>query len=994
MTEEELARLAEKLDLRQRIRLLTGATTWRTHAEPVVGLAEMTTSDGPAGIRGEAWDERDTSLLLPSASALGALWDDGLVERLGGLLAAEAHRKGVDVVLAPNLNLHRSPLGGRHFECFAEDPLLTGRTGAALIRGIQRHGIAATAKHYVANDSETDRLTADVRVGERALREVYLAPFEAAVAAGVRVVMTGYNGVNGTTMTESPLLAEPLKGEWGFDGVVVSDWGAVRTTAPSARAALDLAMPGPGGPWAEALLRAVESGAVPVDAVDDKVRRLLRLAEWVGALGEGRGDNSVAGEGTSVGREGSVRPTTVYAGRDDFGGCGDSVGASEASTRRDDSVGPAGLSAGRDEVVGSPALSVERGDWVRLPAPSAERDDSVRPSAPFGEHDAAAQPSVLAAGRHDAVGWSAPCAEREAVGRSSGLSGERESAAQSSALSAEYEAAVRSSAPSAERKSSVESSVSSAERGLLRQVVAAGSVLLHNRGVLPLDREELGTVAVIGAHAAHPRTQGGGSAGVFPGRVVTFLDGIRRELDGRATVVHVPGPALDAPPPPLDASRCRDPRDGAPGVLLRVLDADGRELHAEHRLSGRLLEPPQPPGAHTVEISALLPSGSGGPWCFGVGGFGRMTLTVDGRDLIDDEFPPLTGDPAVLHVNPPGQYARTEVPGGKDLHVVARRELAPGTGRATVLSAAPPEPAPDAAVAEAVVAARRADAVVLVVGATENSESEGHDRTTLALPGHQDDLVRAVCAANPRTVVVLNTGSPVELPWRAEAGALLLTWFPGQEGGAGVADVLFGHVEPGGRLPTTWGAALGDVPVSRTRPEHGVLDYTEGLHIGYRAWLRAGREPAYWFGHGLGYTTWAYEGLTVLAEAPAAGREGGSGSGTADAVRTVRVRLRNTGRRRGREVVQVYLARPVSRVDRPLRWLAGYASVEADPGEEVTVAVRVPRRAFQHWCEEDGGWRTEPGEWLVLAGRSAGELPLRALVDDHHLDLGVSRYDA
>ncbi|MET7438432.1 glycoside hydrolase family 3 N-terminal domain-containing protein, partial [Streptomyces sp. NPDC005568] len=229
MTDEELERLLDKLTLPQKVRLLTGATTWRTAAEPAVGLRELVMSDGPAGVRGEAWDERDPALLLPSASALGALWDEEFTERLGGLLAAEARRKGVDVVLAPTLNLHRTPLGGRHFECFAEDPELTGRTGAALIRGVQAHGVTATAKHYVANDSETDRLTVDVRVGERALREVYLAPFEAAVEAGVRVVMAGYNGVGGHTMTASPLLTDPLKGEWGFDGVVLSDWGAVRS---------------------------------------------------------------------------------------------------------------------------------------------------------------------------------------------------------------------------------------------------------------------------------------------------------------------------------------------------------------------------------------------------------------------------------------------------------------------------------------------------------------------------------------------------------------------------------------------------------------------------------------------------------------------------------------------------------------------------------------------------------------------------------------------
>jgi beta-glucosidase len=804
VTEEDLTRLLEKLGPRQKVHLLTGATTWRTRAEPAVALGGMTMSDGPAGVRGESWDERDTSALLPSASALGAMWDEGLVERLGGLLAAEARRKGVHIVLAPTLNLHRSPLGGRHFECLSEEPELAGRTGAALVRGIQAHGVAATAKHYVANDSETDRLTADVRVGERVLREVYLVPFEIAVEAGVWLVMAGYNGVNGATMTENPLLAAPLKEEWGFDGVIVSDWGAVRSTVASARAGQDLAMPGPESPWGDVLLEAVRDGTVAAEAVDDKVRRLLRLAGRVGVLG------------------------------------------------------PAGT------------------DPAPIPAPGEGR--------------------------------------------------------------------------------------------LLRRAVAAGSVLLHNRGLLPLDASVLRTVAVVGAHAEAPRAQGGGSAGVFPHSVTTPLDGIRAALAGRARVVHAPGPAV-AVPPPLGTADCRDPRTGRPGVLLRVLDERGGELFAEHRLSGRQLEPPLVPGARTVEIGALLTPAADAEWTLGVGGFGRMSLTVDDRDLVEGAFPCETDDPAVIHVNPPCHHGRVRLAAGRTVHIVARRELAAGTGRATLVTAGP-LPDPDAALAEAVRAARDADVAVVCVGTTEDGESEGHDRTGLALPGRQDELVRAVTAVNPRTVVVLNAGGPVETPWREEAGAVLLIWFPGQEGGAGLADMLFGRAEPQGRLPTTWGASLADAPVTATRPDGGVLRYEEGLHIGYRAWLREDREPAYWFGHGLGYTTWAYEDAEVRA-----------GARGEDVSFAVEVRVRNDGGRRGREVVQVYLARPGSAVERPARWLAGYAPVEAEPGEAVTAVVRVPARALRHWSKADRGWRVEPGAYRVLAGPSAGKLPLTATVE-------------
>ncbi|GAA1910925.1 glycoside hydrolase family 3 C-terminal domain-containing protein [Streptomyces durmitorensis] len=813
MTRDELLTLVGTLDLTQKVGLLTGATVWRTRAEPAVGLREMVFSDGPAGVRGEAWDERSPSLLLPSASALGSLWDERLAGQLGELLAHEALRKGVHVVLAPTLNLHRTPLGGRHFECLAEDPELAARTGAALIRGIQAHGVAATAKHYVANDSETERLTMDVRVDERTLREVYLAPFEAAVRAGVWLVMSAYNGVNGTTMTANELLAQPLKGEWGFDGAVVSDWGAVRLTAESAAAAQDLAMPGPDGPWGEALVAAVRSG-VPEEAVDDKVVRLLTLADRVGALGSGR----------------------------------------------------------------------------RLP-----------PHA-----------------------WPGGTARR-----------------------------------------------------LLRRAVAAGTVLLRNEDVLPLDVSALHSVAVIGRHACAPRLQGEGSAGVYPADVVTPLDGIRARLHGRAQVRYAPGPDLGGQPLPLDPARCANPLTGEPGVLMRILDAAGREMSAEHRLSGRQLEPPLAPRAHTVEISALVRPPSDGKWTFGVGGYGRMSLAVDGQLLVEGEFARDTEDPAVIHLDPPRRHASVWLAGGQAAHVVARRELAPDTGRAVVVTAAAPEPEPEQALAEAVEAARDADVAVVVVGTTDGSESEGHDRTSLTLPGRQDELVAAVAAVNPRTVVVVNSGGPVELPWREQAGAVLLSWFPGQEAGSGLADVLFGQAEPGGRLPTTWAAALADVPVRDTTPRDGVLEYAEGLHIGYRAWLRAGLEPAYWFGHGLGYTTWSYDRLRAASEVDVG--DGGDGVDGGEAL-VVEVQLRNTGARPGREVVQVYLARPESAVERPVRWLVGFTAVRAEPGETVTASVRIPARMLRHWDTRAGRWRSEAGVWRVLAGRSAGDLPLTATV--------------
>ncbi|MET7390687.1 beta-glucosidase [Streptomyces sp. NPDC005522] len=1004
--EAERERLLGKLTLREKVRLLTGATTWRTRAEPALGLREMVLSDGPAGVRGQSWDERDPSLLLPSASALGALWDERLVERLGGLLAAEARRKEVDVVLAPTLNLHRTPLGGRHFECFSEDPELTGRTGAALVRGIQAHGVAATAKHYVANDSETDRLTVDVRVSERVLREVYLAPFEAAVEAGVRVVMAGYNGVNGSTMNASPLLTDPLKREWGFDGLVVSDWGALRDGDPAARAGLDLAMPGPDSPWGAALVRAVEDGRVPPAAVDDKVRRLLTLAAACGALGDPPADaaaRSGADDAAGTGARAEAPGDAVRRGPAGAGAAGLPRGAAEAFDHArtlngsrahggaeagvaSEGEAEAGVVPEGDAGAGVEGGIASEGEAEAGVASEAEAQAEVSPEAKAG---AGVEPAVVPEAEAEVEAGVAPAAEPggapgagSRVGAVSDLGGAapdhfrgrpvpytradatadaatpaRRAAAAGGGAGTEVEAEDGAGAGDDDRDA----------RALLRRAVAASAVLLHNRYVLPLDPGRLRTVAVIGAHAALPRTQGGGSAGVFPRQVVTPLDGIRAALGGGTRVVHVPGPSTDAPPPPLAPDLCADPTTDTPGVRLRLLDAAGSELYSEHRLSGRQLEPPELPGALTVEITALLLPGTSGPWTIGVGGFGRMSVTVDERVLLDGEFARETDDPAVVHVNPPVHCVRVPLTAGRAVRVTARRELAPGTGRATVVTAAPPRPDDRAALAEAAVAARHADAAIVVVGTTEHGESEGYDRTDLGLGGRQDDLVRAVTAANPNAVVVVNSGGPVELPWRAQAGAVLLTWFPGQEGGAGLADVLLGRAEPGGRLPTTWAAALADAPVTRTGPVDGRLGYDEGLHIGYRAWARHHRTPAYWFGHGLGYTTWAYEALDVPDDL------------VAGESFTVRIGLRNTGGRPGREVVQVYLAGPPGPLERPERWLAGYTAVHAAPGERTTAEVWIPCRALRHWEEESHAWRTRPGPYRVLAGRSAGSLPLTAV---------------
>ncbi|GAA3396874.1 beta-glucosidase family protein [Cryptosporangium minutisporangium] len=794
--------LLGELSLEQKVRLLTGEDFWSLYPEPRIGLRKILVSDGPAGVRGTNWDERDRSANIPSPTALAASWDVSLVERLGRLLAAEARRKNVDVLLAPTVNLHRSPLGGRHFEAYSEDPLLSAEIGAAYVRGVQSGGVAATVKHFVANDSETERMTYDVTVDDRALREVYLAPFERIVAEGVWAVMAAYNAVAGATMTESPLLREILQEEWGFDGVVMSDWFATRSTVAAGNAGLDLAMPGPIGPWGDALVAAVRSGEVDEARIDDKVRRLLRLAARVGAL-----------EG--------VEPV------------------------------------------------------VPLVAP-------------------------------------APAAEIAALGR---------------------------------------------------EAAACGMVLVKNSGVLPLSAGALRKVAVLGPNALHARTMGGGSASVSPTYTVTPLAGLTAALGEGVEVVAAEGcfPTTSLAPVPLE--QVTDPADGTPGLRVRFVDETGATLAEEHRESAQLtylgsFAGADPAKVRAVEIATRYTASADGEHLLGAAGVGQFRLTVDGHDVIDQVIDPPGGDLVEAMMKPDQAYAPVRLAAGGSVDVVLRHDLPAGNTFAAAmlrLVAQPPRRAEDDELAHAVALAAEADAVVLAVGTNEEVESEGYDRAGLALPGRQDELVRRVLAANPNTVVVVNSGAPVVLPWLAEAPAVLLSWFAGMETGNALADVLLGVAEPGGRLPTTWPASESDVPVYSTQPVEGGLTYAESIHVGHRGWLRSGAEPAFWFGHGLGYTTWSYDSAAVEGDA-------------------VEVTVANTGSREGREVVQVYASRPESAVDRPARWLVGFAVVSAASGAAATVRIPLPARAFEHWSGD--GWEREPGPFTLHVGRSVADTPL------------------
>ncbi len=288
----DLIALVAQLDLDEKAALLAGADMWSTVAVERLGIPSVRVTDGPNGARGPALpagfgaDAPTTSLCVPSGAALGATWDTDLLERVGAVLGAEARIKACRVLLAPTVNLHRSPLGGRNFESYSEDPLLAGRIGAAFVRGAQSEGVACTVKHFAGNESEDDRMLADSLIDERALREIHLLPFELTVKEGGALgIMTSYNRLNGEYCADSRwLLADVLRGEWGFEGFVISDWFAFADTGRAIAAGLDLEMPGTGRAYGPALAAAVRAGDVDEGLVDAAVLRLLGVLDRVGGL--------------------------------------------------------------------------------------------------------------------------------------------------------------------------------------------------------------------------------------------------------------------------------------------------------------------------------------------------------------------------------------------------------------------------------------------------------------------------------------------------------------------------------------------------------------------------------------------------------------------------------------------------------------------------------------------------------------------------------------
>lgn len=803
--------LVHQLTTEEKVLLLSGSDVWRTLGVERVGLPPIKVTDGPNGARGDSTTGA-RAVCLPASICLAASFDTALVQEAGRLLGTEASRKGAHVLLAPTINIARHPLGGRNFESFGEDPTLTTAMAVAYVEGVQDvEGVGACAKHFVANDVEFARMTVSSEVDERTLREVYLAPFEAVVEAGVWSLMASYPKLNGTHCTEHHwLLTDLLRDEWGFDGLVMSDWGATHHHSRPVLAGQDLEMPGPPRALGPALLAAVESGEVPMDVLDERARRVVDLA--------------------------------VRANR---------IGVMEEQ----------------------PEQSVDRPE----------------------------------------------------------------------------------------------------DRALARRIASSGIVLLKNDRaqtglVLPLDPATISSVAVIGPNAEPGVIQGGGSAQLSPHHIVSPADGLRDVFD-HVTVDVGSRRARYLPLVPADAWVS----DGDRPLALEVfagpdLDAAPHIVKSTSRIGvmiqGGVADLPDP-NSFSNRWRGTLQIDEAGTHHFSVFACGQSRVVIDGNVVADNWTNPQPGDGFF-------QMASSEVIGAVDLEVGTIDVVVEWTNDPDAMLAGlrfgwlPPVD-DDQLMADAIAAAAAADAAVVVVGLDADWETESHDRPIFGLPGRQDELVRNVLAVNPNTVVVLNAGGPVDLPWFDDAPAVMMGWYGGQEFGGALADVLVGAVDPAGRLPMTFPKRLADAPTALDVPgDRSRLHYREGSFVGHRWYDARDIEPLVPFGHGTSYTAFEF-GPPTIAERSDGGVD-------------VSFEVRNTGARSGTAVPQLYLEPPTGALRRPVRALCGFAPVALEARASERVVIAVPRRAFEIWDHQDG-WHTPSGTYVVHLGASSRDLAGSAPVE-------------
>jgi len=806
-----------KMTLVEKIHMLSGSTMMGSTGLERLGIPVFRMSDGPVGAH-----IPPPSTAYGAGIGLAASWNPELAARMGTQIGRDARSRGASYLLGPGVNIYRAPLNGRNFEYFGEDPFLAGQIAVGYINGVQSQGVSATIKHFAANNSEYFRFTEDSVVSERALREIYLPAFEAAVKqAHVGSIMDSYNLINGKHATENyHLNVEIAKQQWGFDGVMMSDWTATHDGVAAANGGMDLEMPFGTYMNEQSLLPAVKSGVVKESTIDDKIRRILREAYRFG--------------------------------------------------------------------------------WIA----------------------------------HDPLDENIPRYNQQ--GRMAALEGARE-----------------------------------------------GIVLLKNKGnLLPLDPNKVKTIAVIGPDAFPAVPSAGGSGMVPTFSEVSALKGISDRLGLTANVLYDRG----VPKLSILAMRSGFSQFGdkyVPGLTVETFDNDKFEGKPVATRTEMLATSGQnvldnPDTAELIQsitadqMAAFMNLGSApkfprwtgyyfarapGNYIVFVENQGKYRLTIDGQTLIDHaEIPKFALAQRVLPLTPGPHKVVLEILGAPQFGEGALKIGIAQEGTLVNQSA--------------IDLAKKADAVIVAVGYNADIETEGADRE-FALPPGQVELIKKIAAANPNTIVTVTAGGSVDASeWVDSVAGLLQNWYPGQEGGTALAEVLFGDVNPSGRLPISWETHLKDNPsYAWYYPTPGTLTvpYKDDVFVGYRGYEHNGVKPLFPFGFGLSYTSFKYSGLAI---------QPGSGAGSYQ----VAFDITNTGTKAGADVAQVYVSEQHPLVQRPPQELKGFARVMLEPGQTQHVTVQLNARSFSWYDESAAAWHADAGDYTVHVSRSSADPQLEGAI--------------
>ncbi len=817
--EKRIDDLLKQMTLAEKVTLLHGDSKFNVAGIKRLTIPPIALSDGPHGVRREnardtwapaGWTN-DQSTYLPTGSALAATWNRDMARLFGDTLGAEARDRKKDIILGPGINIVRTPLCGRNFEYFGEDPYQVGEMAAGVVRAIQSNDVACCVKHFALNNQEWNRGWVNAVVDERTLREIYLPAFEKSAHAGAWTFMAAYNRVGGQYCAENKhLVRDILKGEWGFDGVYISDWGGTHSTKASAENGLDIEM-GTSDHYdtyflAKPLRKAVEDHDIAESVVDEKVRRILRMMI----------------------RTGMLDPEKRKAG-----------------------------------------------------------------SRNTKEHQQAA-----------------------------------------------------------------------------RDIASEAIVLLKNDGVLPLDASTIRKIAVIGDNADKQHGSQGGSSEVKTLYEITPLEGLKEKAGQAIQISFVRGYRdvnQSAAVEPIRES-CIQTFDSKTGVrswkaeffnnpnlkgapVLVRYDKDVNFNWGEHAPASGI-------GANqfSARWTAEIRPAASGTYLVALTSDDGSRLKINDKQVVNN-----WGDHGEET-----RDAKVELVAGQTYRFVV--EYYDASKSASIsFGWAPPggRSDPETEFSEALKAAREADAVIVFAGLNHRYDQEGVDRRDLSLPGRQNELIAALAAANPRTAVFITSGSAVEMPWIDQVKCVAQNWYAGMEGGRAIANVIFGDVNPSGKLPVTFPKKLEDSPAHAIGEYNdNNCEYKEGLLVGYRYYDTKNVEPLFPFGHGLSYTEFKYSNLKID---PAA--------------LTVSVDIANSGKVKGREVAQLYIRDVESSVPRPIKELKGFEKVELAPGETKSVVFKLDQRSFSFYDAQAKRWVAEPGQFEILVGSSSKDIRVQGILE-------------